>query len=166
MIFLKAKKDFLFGRNIPITIEISNSSYNFINHEWSIIANYFLNEEDIILNKVKFELSKYIVNKGATLSKEKIDQLVHDYLENPELEIQPVFSKTIKLSYIPEENKEYPIIFDQLNSLRTFLLNIIQANSSLLEVHPNTLEIIADDKICEKITTKINNIIDTVTNGD
>lgn len=150
MLYFKAKKNFPFGNDISIFIEIKSSSYNFINHEWQLLVHYYLNENDLIMNKVRYEISKYIIENGTTISEEQVAYLIENYIDKQE--IDPIYSKVIPLFIAPTEMKD-----NSLSGLSTpedsndFVLNVIYSNPSLLEILPGSLKIYDKKDFLKKI---------------
>jgi len=157
MIYFKAKKNFPFGTNIPVIIEISESSYNFITHEWSLQTEYFLTEEDLITNKMRLEVSKYIINNGEKLSEDTIANLISNYIEKAD--ISPVYTKTIKLFFYPKED-ENPMVFNNIEPLKVFLLQTIQSNPTLIEVIPESLVLYNEAILKNRVKENLDKIVE------
>ena len=149
MIYFKALKNFPFGNNIPVIIEVENSQFNFLTNEWTITASFYLKEEDLITNKVKKAVSNYIVEGGSTIEESKLQYLINEYIDTPN--IASIDTRDVVLFFAPTSTSEYPLSFSNLPALKSFLLNALTANPLLLEVKPESLKIYEETLFTQKV---------------
>jgi len=139
--YFKGIKDFSFCSKSSVVVETVSYVYNFISKNWNVTLNYFINENDLVFNKVKEKIAAIIMENNDTISEETVVYLSETFLDKPE--IVPIGQKTI--SFISTESI---FNFENTLSIKEYINTYLLENSYMLDIESFTpYEAIIENKI-------------------